>query len=167
MNYTTAIFLISDEVKMHAVVFFPEKEGNILVADTPKRYSYKTFDKDLKVGDYVVVPSSVEKNSHGMSIAQIVELDVEVDFESTHKYKWLVGSISLDNFKEIEEKEAQALAAIKSAEKTRKRKELKADLMADAGSELKKLGYDTKDPDNATDLDDEIANHIDDSEEPE
>lgn len=70
MNYTTAIFLISDEVKMHAVVFLPEKEGDILVHDTPKRYFYKTFDKDLQIGQYVVVPSSIsDKKSHGMSVA--------------------------------------------------------------------------------------------------
>ena len=38
-----------------------------------------------------------------MSIAQIVELDIEVDFESTHQYKWIIGSLNLDDFEKIKE----------------------------------------------------------------
>jgi len=139
MNYTTAIFLISDKVKMHAVTFAPDDRT---VDAKARRYHFKTFDDDLQIGQYVVVPSSLkDKRDHGMSVAQIQELDVEVDFDSGHEYKWIIGCVHPEDFENIKLQEEEAIAAIRKAEKTRRKKELRQDLMDDAGDELKKTPH--------------------------
>ena len=134
MNYSTAIFLISDKVRAVNVVFEKEEEHSY-----PKQYMFKTFDENIKRGDYVVVPSHVKEHDHGMSIAQVTEVDVEVDLESKFNFKWIIGIVSVFNFETIKAQEQEAISAIRSAEKNRKRKELRESLMEDAGEELKKL----------------------------
>lgn len=128
MNYSTAIFLISDQVR--AVLATYENEDN-----APKTM-FKTLDPNIKVDDFVTVPTSTR---HKMTVCKVVEVDVEPDLETSREMEWIVGVVGTANFDDIKSQEGDAIARIKSAEKTRKRKELRDALLADVGESITKL----------------------------
>ena len=61
MNYSTAIFLISDEVRAINVTY--ERDGDA------KRTLFKTFSKTIKIDDYVVVETNTR---HHMTVCKVV-----------------------------------------------------------------------------------------------
>ncbi len=128
MNYSTAIFLISDQARAVNVTY--EKEE-----DAPKTM-FKTLDPNIKVDDYVTVPTDTR---HKMTVCKVVEVDVEPDLETSREVKWIVGVVDTVDFDQIKSQEGDAIARIKSAEKTRKRKELRDALLADVGDGLTSL----------------------------
>ena len=128
MNYSTAIFLISDQVRAVNITY---ESGD----DAPKTM-FKTLDQDIKVDDFVTVPTDTR---HEMTVCKVVEVDVEPDLESSREMKWIVGVVGTADFDQIKSQEGDAIARIKSAEKTRKRNELRDALLADVGSDLKAL----------------------------
>lgn len=128
MNYSRAIFLISDDVR--AVLVTYEKD------DDAPRTMYKTFDHSIKVDDYVVVPTSTR---HGMTVCKVVCVDIEPDLEEDKDVDWIIGTVDRANFEDITRQEDDAIRKIKSAEKRRKRAELRESLLADAEEDLKAL----------------------------
>lgn len=122
MNYSTAIFLISDDVRAILVTYEAE--------DNAPRVMFKTMDPNIKVDDFVVVPSSTR---HKITTAKVVAVDVEIDLESTVEMAWIVGVITMVEFDKIKSQEGDAIAKIKSAEKRRKRDELREALVKDVG----------------------------------
>ena len=128
MNYSTAIFLISDQARAVNVTY--EKD------EYAPKTMFKTLDPNIKVDDYVTVPTDTR---HKMTVCKVVEVDVEPDLESSREMKWIVGVVSTADFDQIKSQEGDAIARIKSAEKTRKRKELRDALLADVGDGLKVL----------------------------
>lgn len=120
MNYQRAIFLISDEVRHIVATYLPEEGA--------KRTSFKTFDRDIGIDDYVVVPSTTR---HGMTVVRVVEVDTEPDLDSEEPMEWIVGRIDRTDFEDLERQEAEAVAQIKSAQKRRKREELRQALLDD------------------------------------
>jgi hypothetical protein len=135
MNKTLQIFLVNDEVRGVTVTYAPE--GG--------RYTFKTFDDTLKVDDYVIVESTNSNNStnstnpHGFVICQVVETDVEIDLDSPHTYKWVVGRVDTEAHNELLRQEQIVIARIAKAEKRRKRKKLAETLLDDTNGELKEL----------------------------
>ena len=73
-----------------------------------------------------------------MTVCKVVEVDVDIDFDDAITYKWIVGKVDMPAYQTILDQEADAVAVIKSAEKTKKRAELRAAIVADA-SELQAL----------------------------
>jgi len=128
MNYSTAIFLISDKARAIGVTYEPCEGANII--------PYKTLDPDIKVGDYVVVPTTTR---HKMTVCKVVEVDMEPDLDSNKEMKWLVGTVDPASVEEIKKQEEDAITAIRSAEKRRKREELREALLADTGDAVKAL----------------------------
>lgn len=128
MNYSTAIFLISDEIR--AV------EATYEAADDARRTVFKTFDDNIQVDDYVVVPTDTR---HKMTVCKIVEVDVDIDFDTKAEIGWIVGVVDRADFEKISTQEAEAIAKIKTAEKRRKRDKLRASLIADHDAEVKAL----------------------------
>ena len=128
MNYTTAIFLISDRVRAIGVTYE--------VAENSPMTLFKTFDKDVKPDDYVVVPTGTR---HGMTVCKVKAVDMDVDFESQTPMGWLIGRVSRADADEIERQEQAAIAQIKAAEKNKKRNELRESLLAVAGDGIKAL----------------------------
>ena len=122
MNYSTAIFLISDDVR--AVMATYEAEDNA------PRTMFKTMDPSIKVDDFVVVPSGTR---HNITTAKVVAVDVEPDLESSVEMAWIVGVVAMADFNKIKSQEGDAIAQIKSAEKRRKRDELREALVKDVG----------------------------------
>ena len=142
MNHSTAIFLINDRVRAIGVSYDARKEG-----DNAYDKIIKTMDSSIKVGDYVVVPTN---ERHKMTVCRVAQVDLDIDFDSTVHLDWIIGTIDLTDFDEIERQEAQAVATIKSAEKRRKREELRVTLINDTGEALKALpvftGHDEPSP---------------------
>ena len=125
MNYSKAVFLISDDVR--AVMVTYEKDE----PDRPApRTMYKTFNTKIKVDDFVVVPT---KTRHHMTVCKVVQTDVEVDLESSEEMEWVIGVVNRADFEKIKSQEGDAIAKIKSAEKRRKREELRKALLDDVG----------------------------------
>jgi hypothetical protein len=124
MNYSTAIFLINDDVRALLVVFSTDEERQQKVP----RYMVKTFDKTIAEGDYVVVPSTM--GMENLAIARVTDVDVEVDFDSTTHVPWVVQRISLDEFNETTQQEDVAVAAIRQAHFVAKKKQLGKDLFS-------------------------------------
>lgn len=127
MNYSKAIFLISDDVRAVNVTY--EKDE----PDRPAtRTMFKTLNPKIKVDDYVVVPTDTR---HHMTVCKVAEVDVEVDLETGNDMEWIVGVVNRANFQKIKSQEGDAISRIKSAEKRRKREELRQALLDDVGEE--------------------------------
>lgn len=129
MNYTRAIFLISDDVRAVDVTYEPD--------DNAPRTTYKTFDRNIRVDDYVVVPTNTR---HKMTVCKVVAVDVDPDLESAAEMNWIIGVVDRADFEDITRQENEAVDKIKAAEKRRKREELRKSLLADmADDEIKAL----------------------------
>ena len=132
MNYTTAIFLINKDVRAILCNYEPDAPD--------KKVMFKTLDRTIKEGDLVIVPT---KTRHGMTVSKVVEVDADVDFDSGIPVAWIVDKVSHTGYEEIVSQEADAIAVIKSAEKTKKRNELAAALLVDSRDALKALPIST------------------------
>ncbi len=124
MNNSIAVFLINKNVRAVVGLYEPETSG----CKPPKRVTFKTFDREIQVGDFVVVPSSTR---HGLTTFKIVDVDVDVDFDSHEEMKWIVCRVDQSEYIETIRKENAAISAIKSAEKRKKADELRAALIID------------------------------------
>lgn len=118
MNFTTAIFLISDAARAVKCIY---EEG-----DKPK--TFKTLNPDIKVDDLVVVPTE-SRIFH--TVVKVVEVDVDVDFDDSVPMQWIIGKVDMDAHETVVKQEEEAISLVKSAEKKRKREQLRADLIAD------------------------------------
>ena len=130
MNYSTAIFLINDNAR--AVMCAYESH------ETAPRTMFKTMDQTIQEGDFVIVQSGTR---HGMTVVKVVDTDPEIepDFDSREDLKWIVGTIDLEDFEALKKQEDEAIAAIKKAEKRKKRADLRRTLMADYEETIREL----------------------------
>ena len=124
MNYSTAIFLINSDVRAVSVSYEQDAEGKGIKPFV----LFKTFDPEVSVGDYVAIPTGTR---HGMTVARVEEIDVEVDVDLGGDMKWLVDRVDTSQRDAIEAQEAAAITTIKSAEKKARQDELRAKLIAD------------------------------------
>ena len=125
MNYSSAIFLVNSKVRCVAGIYEKKEElGKPPVART----FFKTMDDTIKVGDYVLVPTTTR---HHMTVNLITEVDCEVDFESSTPMGWVIETIDRREYEQTNAMENAAIERIKSAEKNRRREELKAALLKD------------------------------------
>lgn len=119
MNYSTAILIINDNARAVKVTY----EAH----DTAPRTIFKTFDKNIAVDDYVVVPTDTR---HQLTVCKVVEVDVDDWMGSNENFKWIVGRVSLEDVNMIKATEDRAIVEIKAAEKLKQRRELKASMEA-------------------------------------
>ena len=135
MNYSTAIFIINDKVRAISATY--EKEGfdgdGRPTSSKPSRIIFKTFDQSIKKDDLVIVPT---KTRHGFTICKVVEVDIELDLESPNHIDWVAGVFSPEEHTRMLAMEAKMHETIRSAEKNRKREELRKSLMADSETKL-------------------------------
>lgn len=127
MNLSTAIFLINDSARAIRVNYDTVSGQETIV---------KTLDPDIKVDDYVVVETSTR---HGMTVVKVTEVDLDIDLDSNVQIKWVVTKIDPEKHRQLLAQEALALSAIQSAEKRRRKDELRKSLFADHVETLKAL----------------------------
>lgn len=124
MNFSTAIFLVRDDIRAVAVSYDVDAEGKGL-----KPYTlFKTPDPDVKPGEYVIIPTDTR---HRMTVVRVEEVDVEVDLDSGKHMDWLIGGVDRSTFETIAAKECEIIETIKSAEKRKKQDDLRDKLLAD------------------------------------
>lgn len=135
MNYSTAVFLINKNTRAVRATY---------ECDTgAKRSLFKTFDQSIAIDDLVIVPTDTR---HKFTVVKIVEIDVDLDFDTTENVQWIVGRVDLSNHATRLQQEQAAIAAIKSAELRRKREELSKAMFADHAESLKALPLAQSDP---------------------
>ena len=74
-----------------------------------------------------------------MTVCKVVETDIDVDFDNGDEVKWIIGTVHTADFNDLVRQENEAVAKIKSAEKRKRKHELRAALLADAEDDLKAL----------------------------
>lgn len=132
MNYSTAIFLINDQVRAIKVGYDPESTRPLGQDDRV----LKTLDQTIKKDDYVVVPTGTR---HGMTVCKVKEVDINLDLDSPVQIEWAIGKVDKDAFDKLVAEEAVAVDTIKSAETRQKRDALRQALFKDQEEKFKSL----------------------------
>lgn len=127
MNVTTAVMLINPNVRAIHCSY---------EASPTEKTLFKTLNTDIKIGDYVVVPT---KTRHNLTVVKVEDVDVDVDFDSPKQVDWIVCKVDKAEYESILEQEGMAIQAIKSAELRRKREQLRDSLFADHAASLNTL----------------------------
>lgn len=122
MHSSRKVFLLPDGEEPRCVVgiYEPDRPGF-----TAKRTEYKTFDKLLKVDDYIVVPSDTRWN---MTTCKIVAVDVEPALDTEDEINWVMGSIDQSSYLATIKQEENFITAVRVAEKKALKKELRKTL---------------------------------------
>lgn len=136
MNDTTIAFLINDDLRAVIGIYKPDLPGQ----KNEPRVMFKTLDKSIKVDDVVMVPSSTR---HRFTTFKITEVDVDVDFDCPTKIDWIVGKLDTVLYDKYKALESAALVRVKSAEKAKKKRELKETLLSDPALKDLALTVDT------------------------
>lgn len=136
MNYSTAVMLVNANIKAMRTIYQPE---NASQKNSQQRYTFKTIDENIKVGDLVLVPTDTR---FGFTVNEVVEanVEVEVDFDSNVQMKWIVGKVDLQAYEKILAMEATMIDAIKTGELRKRREDIKKNTLdAFTNGELDKL----------------------------
>lgn len=128
MNYTTAVFLINKNVRCIAATYE--------AGDTAPRCLFKTLRTDLAIGDLIMVPTNTR---HNFTVCKVVEIDCDVDFDSTTPMFWVAGKLDKQEHDKLVAQEQAAITAIKSAEMRKKRESLRDAMLADHLEGIKAL----------------------------
>lgn len=102
---------------------------------------FKTFDLDIKTDDYVIVPTNCR---HKMTVCKVHAVDVEPDLDSSAEMRWVIGVVDQSAFKATFASERQFIDAARSAERRRKKTQLREDFLADIDDDMKVLSGPTK-----------------------
>jgi len=135
MNYSTAIFLINDDVRAIRCAYDP---GCAYEPDDRSNSPgvFKTFDHEIAVDDFVVVQTNTR---HGLTVVKVIEADVDVDFDIASEMKWILQKVEKEPFDLLLKQEVCAIDAVKSAEKRKRRDEMRTSLFKDSQEKLKAL----------------------------
>lgn len=151
-NHSTTIFLVNEHVRAIACAY---EEIDMSKDTTKMKYTpaylsgaslpksaaiFKTMNKDIKVGDFVTVPTETRV---GMTVCKVIAIDVEIDFESDKECHWIVGTVDTTGFEEVRQWEERVIIAVKKSDVTQKREVLGAELKASMGDNIPQLGAPT------------------------
>jgi len=125
MNNSAIVFLINDTARAVKLEYEP---------DGPTSWA-KTLDQDLQVGDMVVVESDTR---HKMTTAKVKEIDVEIDYDTSVHLNWIVSKIDQGDYEKTLKLEVDAISAVRTAEREKKRKELQEAIFA-SSDQIKSL----------------------------
>lgn len=126
MNNSTIVFLINDQVRALEVEYEPE--GSLTIV--------KTLDQTIEEGDLVVVQSETR---HLMTVSKVRSADIDLDYDTSANIKWVVQKVDQSQFNGVLDQEREAINAVQSAEKKRKRDQLRESLFNNQSEEMKKL----------------------------
>lgn len=128
MNYSTAILLTDDNVRAITATY-EEHSG-------AAKTMFKTLDASIKVGDYIVVPTTTR---HKMTVVKVAEVDVEIDYDDPTIVEWVVDKVDKATYDAVVAQEQAKMGTIKQIVANKKREQLKAVLFADSADKLKAL----------------------------
>lgn len=122
MNYSTAVMLFNQDIRAVRVSYDPADKVNGVV----KSYIFKTLDPDLKVGDFVSIPTDTR---HLMTVGKIEEVDAEIDFDSGLEIKWVISSVPVSEYEGILSDEQTWIAEMKKAQNLKKKEDIKKSML--------------------------------------
>lgn len=130
-NPSIAVFLLNEHVRAILCTYEADK------ANVPaERIMFKTFDPTIKADDFVVVPTDTR---HKMTVCKVVAVDAEVNFDSSCQVQWIIGRVDSAAYEVTLSQEGDMLAAVRSAERLKKQRELKEAMFADSEAAVKAL----------------------------
>lgn len=128
MNYSAAVTLITDDVKMIGVKFKTTSGWS-------KEYVYKSA-YEVEEGALVLIHNQgaeddVGERPSGFGVAKVTNLDPEVNYDDPNKkYKWIAQVVDLSTYHSNLEREAEMLEKVRGADKRSKREQLRDSLLA-------------------------------------
>ena len=131
MNYSTAVLVMDSVARCVKVIYEPDTEHT-----KQTREMFKTFDKALKVDDFVITPTGTRFN---LTVCKIVAVDVDDWMDTPKELGWVVGRVDMADANKVKAWEGQAIEGLKDAEKRKRRRELQAS-MTEAMNEKEKEG---------------------------
>lgn len=126
MNNSKLVLLINDDARCIKAKYDDHEPPKL----------FKTFDQTIAEDDMVVVTTDTR---HGFTVVKVTEVDVEIDFDKEETVRWIVQKVEMEAFKEVLDQEQEAISLVHSAERNRKKKELRESLFANNEAELKAL----------------------------
>lgn len=123
MNNSTIVLLINDSARALKATYEDGHSPGV----------FKTLDQDIAVDDLIVVETNTR---HGMTVVKVTETDIDVDFDATADVKWVIHKIDASAYRSILDQEKEAIAAVHSAERRRKKELLRDSLFADHQEKL-------------------------------
>ena len=136
MNKSTIVFVINDDVRAVKANYEDGVSATI----------FKTFDPDIQVDDYVVVETDTRWK---MTVCKVTEVDVDIDLDSHAHMHWIVQKVDKPAHEAVLKQEVAAIDAVNSAEKARKRRELRESLFKDEQEKMSSLQLTSLKPDEA------------------
>jgi hypothetical protein len=119
MNYSLAVLLVSDEVKLIGCQFTHQYRRDERI------YTFKCAF-EVEVGDFVIVDTV-----NGYGVCRVVDADVAPNMNDTINYKWAFDKVDETRLKSLKEQEDVAIKHIRTAELQKQRKELARELGVD------------------------------------
>lgn len=116
-NPSLAVLLLNPECRVVECSYERDEKGVGVQPFT----QFKTFNKIVKKGDFVVVPTATR---YGFTVVRVEAVDTDWDAESAKAIDWLVDIVSTAYFEELKNKEKVSLEMLANAEKRKKREEL-------------------------------------------
>lgn len=117
MNLSTAIFLVNETVRSVRVEYDPDNFKN----SNPNKL-FKTLDATLAKDDLVIVPTHTR---HGFTVAKVVEIDFQVDFNTPEHYSWIGGKFDKAAYDSVVDTEKAITLRVGKAEENKMRAELR------------------------------------------
>jgi len=128
MNEVNVLLADREDFKFVAIVFAPYTGTNT--------YSYKTF-LDLTEDDYVVV----ETPTNGFQVVKVVKVltPLEINFEVSYNYKWVVAKLDLTAYDEAVELEKEVLSVVNKSKNKRAMADAREAILDGVDVDVKKL----------------------------
>ena len=122
MNYSTAVMLINEKIRAVKVIY--EHEDN----KHQTKYIFKTLDETIDVGDFVTIPTDTRHKMTVVKVVEVLNTDVDIDFEDTKEIKWIIDKVGTENSDYILEEEKKWIEELKKSEKRKKTQDLKKNM---------------------------------------
>lgn len=123
MNYSTAVMLFNTDIRAVKVSYDPTDKNS---DGMPKTYTFKTLDPDLKIGDFVSIPTDTR---HKITVAKVEEVDAEIDFDADLEIKWIVSRVPLTEYEGILLDEQDWISQMKKAQNRKKKEDIKKNMI--------------------------------------
>lgn len=118
MNYSIAVLLLNSNIQLVACSYEPSTTKDV----PPSTTLFKTFKKDLKIGDYVTVPTNTR---HGYTVVRVEKVGVQLDPHTQTKIEWLVEQFDVRAHDKLLALENIAIEKVKGQEAKRQAAELR------------------------------------------
>jgi len=125
-NTSLAAFLLNDGPMCVSVAYdaILDRHGKKVPSDVK---SFKTFDRTLKEGDLVVIPTDTR---WGFTVGKVVAINVRVNYSSPEIMRWIASRVDEEAYAAILKQEEVLITKVAQAQENRAKRELADELKA-------------------------------------